>query len=96
MSEREPRHSPSSRALKALLPAVVAALESEALGERKIHRTDTYRWARAATTPNAERAATIEEVARVPANGWTPDGLGEDGPQAQLVHLAESNGDSAA
>ena len=78
MADREATHSPSSRALKALLPEIVPLLEAE-----RIHRTDTYRWARGASIPNSKRAAIIERIAAklgacVPANGWTPDGRDDE------------------
>jgi hypothetical protein len=68
-----------------MLPGVVSLLEPA------IHRTDTYRWARGATTPNAERAALVERVTggKVPANAWTPDDKGEDGPIAKPVEITD-------
>lgn len=89
MPDHEARHSPSSRALKAVLEQMLPLLEAH-----KTHRTETYRWARGGSMPTAENAAKIERVAEkigayIPANGWTPDGKGEKGPVPEAPSAAE-------
>lgn len=86
---KEPRHSPSSRALSALMPEIIGVLKKHG-----VHFTDTYRYVRGASIPSAERAALIESAAaavgaHVPANGWTPDGKGEEGPGPEAPSATE-------
>lgn len=70
LGRRPLRTSEAARALKAIMPGVVARLEAHGL-----HRTLAYRYAAGTSSPTIDNAIRIERATDglVPARGWVRD-----------------------